>query len=113
MGYVVLSNGKCLKHQDSKLTIASCPSFSETIQIGNKFAFFYDVRNEATFAYGGDAKASPEKGQLFNVDNLASVNKHQVTFDPPGYNADLSKRGFLGYDVARLGDASHAPKGCA
>jgi hypothetical protein len=110
MGYIKVSDTDCLSlTAGSALSAATCPSFTEQIKVGNKFAWFKDKRNSAIWAYGGDANAIENNGYSLDATNLQTTDK---TLNGVAMNSDALQNVFLGLDYVGLGHASHRPTGC-
>ncbi|CAO3588374.1 unnamed protein product [Absidia cylindrospora] len=109
LGYIKVGDQCLTITKGNPLSLATCPSFDEEIKVGNKFAWFHDHRNSATWAYGGDADALEANGVNFAVTNLHTTGK---TLEGTGMREDPLGNTFLGIGHVSLGHAAHSPKGC-
>ncbi|KAG2171414.1 hypothetical protein INT43_009075 [Umbelopsis isabellina] len=109
LGYIKVGK-KCLTlTKGHPLSLAACPSFTEEVKVGNKFAWFHDSRSSACWAYGGDADADEDKGLTLAVQNLQTKGK---TLNGVVIPDDLDKKAFIGLGSVNIGNAGHTPTGC-
>ncbi|KAG2178765.1 hypothetical protein INT43_001611 [Umbelopsis isabellina] len=110
MGYVQIDGNKCLSLiKGSALSIDNCPSFSEEIKVGNKFAWFHDTRNSAIWAYGGDANAEEHNGVYFDAANLQTNGK---TLKGTSVHSNSLENVFIGLGYVGLGGTGKGTTGC-
>ncbi|KAI8329644.1 hypothetical protein BC941DRAFT_194600 [Chlamydoabsidia padenii] len=110
MGYVKINDKNCLTlTKGSPLSSAPCPSFSEEIKAGNKFAWFHDKRNSAIWAYGGDADAEESNGLNFDITNFQTTGK---TVNGIPFHDDVLENTFLSLGYISLGHSGKRPTGC-
>ncbi|KAJ2958246.1 hypothetical protein NQZ79_g6161 [Umbelopsis isabellina] len=110
LGYVKVSGNKCLSlTKGNALSIDNCPSFSEEIKVGNKFAWFHDTRNSAIWAYGGDENAEESKGLTFDAANLQTNGK---TLKGTAMHSNSLDNVFIGLGFVGLGGTGKDPTGC-
>lgn len=110
LGYVKVAGNKCLSlTKGNPLTIENCPSFSEEIKVGNKFAWFHDTRNSAIWAYGGDADAEESKGLTFDASNLQTNGK---TLKGTPLHSNSLDNVFIGLGYVGLGGTGKGTTGC-
>lgn len=110
-GYIkVTGTDDCLSlTKDHALTAEPCPSFTEEIKAGNKFAWFKDKRNSAMWAYGGDADAKESNGLNFDATNLQTDGK---TLTGLPFHENPLDNVFISIEYVGLGHTSKSPTGC-
>ncbi|KAI8889947.1 hypothetical protein K501DRAFT_169626, partial [Backusella circina FSU 941] len=110
MGYIKVNDNDCLTlTEGSALSAATCPSFTEEIKVGNKFAWFKDKRNSAMWAYGGDANAIENYGYNLDATNLQTTDQ---TLNGIAMNTDALQNVFIGLGYVSLGHGGKRPTGC-
>ncbi|KAI8074110.1 hypothetical protein BC940DRAFT_329652 [Gongronella butleri] len=111
MGYIkIKGTNNCLSLTENKALVAKkCPSFSQEIKKGNKFAWFKDKRNSAMWAYGGDKDAIENNGIGFDGVYLQTKGK---PLNGVKMNSDPLDNVFLGLGHVSLGHSGHGPQGC-
>ncbi|CAM0142201.1 hypothetical protein VKS41_007673 [Umbelopsis sp. WA50703] len=110
MGYIKVTGGKCLSlTKGNALSIATCPSFSKEIKVGNKFAWFHDSRSSAFWAYGGDATADESLGVMPAATNLQTNGK---ALKGIALKSNSLNNIFIGLGHVNLGDTGKEPTGC-
>ena len=110
-GYIkVEGTNNCLSLvKGQPLAAKPCPSFSEEIKVGNKFAWYHDSRGSAMWAYSGSADGDQDNGIIFGSANLQSTDK---TLDGVNINNDSEQNVFLSLGYVGLGDTGKSPTGC-
>ncbi|KAG0049272.1 hypothetical protein BGZ83_005913 [Gryganskiella cystojenkinii] len=111
MGYIkIVGTDNCLSlTKGHVLTAEPCPSFTEEIKAGNKFAWFKDKRNSAMWAYGGDANALENNGLNFDATNLHTDGK---TLTGVPFHDDVLTNVFVSIGFVGLGHTGKSPTGC-
>ncbi|ORX58243.1 hypothetical protein DM01DRAFT_1381857 [Hesseltinella vesiculosa] len=112
MGYIkVQGTNNCLSLTNGNpMTAEACPSYTEQIKEGNKFAWFHDIRNSAYWAYAGDAAGDENNGIGFDATNLQTKGK---TLSGVNMHDNPLDNVFLGLGYIALGHTGKGPTGCA